>query len=470
MAEQKFTPRAENVLRLAQETALELGHGYVGCEHILLGLLREDGGAACRALGEAGVTEEQLREQLVRTVGHGLSGSLPSQGLTPRARSAVEMAVAEAMRFASPRIGTEHLLLGLLRDGGNMAVRLLAAAGADPKRLYAAVVRRINETPRTAAKEGNRMLRENESGKRGRGLAEFAHDLTAMARMGQLDPVIGRDTEITRAVQILSRRTKNNPVLIGEPGVGKTAVAEGLAQKIAAAEVPDELMDKRLLSLDLSAMVAGTKYRGEFEERVKALLDEVRREGNVILFLDELHTIVGAGSAEGAVDAANILKPALGRGELRVVGATTLAEYRRYIEKDAALERRFQPITVGEPTEEQALAILRALRPRYESHHRLKISDEALAAAVTLSRRYITGRFLPDKAVDLMDEAASRVRMGTRPDSPELRAMEAKVAEAERDRAAAVAEQNYERAAMLRDVEHSCREQAEQEREALRRA
>ena len=289
-------------------------------------------------------------------------------------------------------------------------------------------------------------------------------------RMGQLDPVIGRDTEITRAVQILSRRTKNNPVLIGEPGVGKTAVAEGLAQKIAAAEVPDELMDKRLLSLDLSAMVAGTKYRGEFEERVKALLDEVRREGNVILFLDELHTIVGAGSAEGAVDAANILKPALGRGELRVVGATTLAEYRRYIEKDAALERRFQPITVGEPTEEQALAILRALRPRYESHHRLKISDEALAAAVTLSRRYITGRFLPDKAVDLMDEAASRVRMGTRPDSPELRAMEAKAAEAERDRAAAVAEQNYERAAMLRDVEHSCREQAEQEREALRRA
>ncbi len=314
------------------------------------------------------------------------------------------------------------------------------------------------------------MLRENESGKRGRGLAEFARDLTAMARMGQLDPVIGRDTEITRAVQILSRRTKNNPVLIGEPGVGKTAVAEGLAQKIAAAEVPDELMDKRLLSLDLSAMVAGTKYRGEFEERVKALLDEVRREGNVILFLDELHTIVGAGSAEGAVDAANILKPALGRGELRVVGATTLAEYRRYIEKDAALERRFQPITVGEPTEEQALVILRALRPRYESHHRLKISDEALAAAVTLSRRYITGRFLPDKAVDLMDEAASRVRMGTRPDSPELRAMETKAAEAERDRAAAVAEQNYERAAMLRDVEHSCREQAEQEREALRRA
>ncbi len=470
MAERKFTPRAEQVLRLAQEAALELGHGYVGCEHILLGLLREDGGAACRALCEAGVTEEGLREQLVRLVGRGLSGSLPSQGLTPRARSAVELAAAEAMRFGSQRIGTEHLLLGLLRDGGNMAVRILAAAGADPKRLYAALTQQINETPRTAAKEGNRMLRENEGGRRGRGLAEFTRDLTAMARAGQLDPVIGRDAEIARAVQILSRRTKNNPVLIGEPGVGKTAVAEGLAQRIAAAEVPDELLDKRLLSLDLSAMVAGTKYRGEFEERVKALLDEVRREGNVILFLDELHTIVGAGSAEGAVDAANIIKPALGRGEIRVVGATTLAEYRRYIEKDAALERRFQPVTVGEPTDEQALAILRALRPRYENHHRLKISDEALSAAVTLSRRYITGRFLPDKAVDLMDEAASRVRAGAQPESPELRAMEAKAAEAERDRAAAAAEQDYERAAMLRDVEQNCREQAKQEREALRRA
>ena len=410
MAEQKFTPRAENVLRLAQETALELGHGYVGCEHILLGLLREDGSAACRALGEAGVTEEQLREQLVRTVGHGLSGSLPSQGLTPRARSAVEMAVAEAMRFASPRIGTEHLLLGLLRDGGNMAVRLLAAVGADPKRLYAAVVRRINETPRTAAKEGNRMLRENESGKRGRGLAEFARDLTAMARMGQLDPVIGRDTEIARAVQILSRRTKNNPVLIGEPGVGKTAVAEGLAQKIAAAEVPDELMDKRLLSLDLSAMVAGTKYRGEFEERVKALLDEVRREGNVILFLDELHTIVGAGKTEGSMDAGNLLKPLLARGELHCIGATTLDEYRQYIEKDAALERRFQPVQVDEPTVEDTISILRGLKERYEIYHGVRIHDNALVAAATLSARYITDRFLPDKAIDLVDEACAMIR------------------------------------------------------------
>ena len=462
MAEQKFTPRAENVLRLAQETALELGHGYVGCEHILLGLLREDGGAACRALGEAGVTEEQLREQLVRTVGHGLSGSLPSQGLTPRARSAVEMAVAEAMRFASPRIGTEHLLLGLLRDGGNMAVRLLAAAGADPKRLYAAVVRRINETPRTAAKEGNRMLRENESGKRGRGLAEFARDLTAMARTGQLDPVIGRDTEITRAVQILSRRTKNNPVLIGEPGVGKTAVAEGLAQKIAAAEVPDELMDKRLLSLDLSAMVAGTKYRGEFEERVKALLDEVRREGNVILFLDELHTIVGAGSAEGAVDAANILKPALGRDELQIIGATTLEEYRKYIEKDAALERRFQPVRIAEPTPEQSLLILRGLRERLEAHHRLHITDDALRKAVALSVRYIGDRWLPDKAIDLVDEAASRVRMQALVQPERVHALEMQLTNVTADMESAVRAQDFERAARLRDREQKLRTELEQ--------
>ena len=468
MNDRKFSLKAEHVLRCAQAAAGELGHGYVGCEHLLLAMLREEDDAACRALNASGVYEPAVRERMIEKLGRGTAERSTVQGLTPHARCAVELAVGEAMRTGGGEIEAGHLLLGILRDSGNMAVRLLRSLGVDTKKLYSDTLRAMSLSPRKLPLPEVRASRAE--AKNGKTLLEFSRDLTAMAREGRLDPVIGREKEIARALRILTRRTKNNPVLIGEPGVGKTAIAEGLAEKIAAGDVPEELIDKRILLLDLSGMVAGTKYRGEFEERIRAVLDEVRRDGNVILFIDELHTIVGAGSAEGAVDAANILKPALGRGELRVVGATTLAEYRRYIEKDAALERRFQPITVGEPTEEQALAILRALRPRYESHHRLKISDEALAAAVTLSRRYITGRFLPDKAVDLMDEAASRVRMGTRPDSPELRAMEAKVAEAERDRAAAVAEQNYERAAMLRDVEHSCREQAEQEREALRRA
>ena len=468
MNDRKFSLKAEHVLRCAQAAAGELGHGYVGCEHLLLAMLREEDDAACRALNASGVYEPAVRERMIEKLGRGTAERSTVQGLTPHARCAVELAVGEALRAGSGEIEAGHLLLGILRDSGNMAVRLLRSLGVDTKKLYSDTLRAMSLSPRKLPLPEVRASRAE--AKNGKTLLEFSRDLTAMAREGRLDPVIGREKEIARALRILTRRTKNNPVLIGEPGVGKTAIAEGLAEKIAAGDVPEELLDKRILLLDLSGMVAGTKYRGEFEERIRAVLDEVRRDGNVILFIDELHTIVGAGSAEGAVDAANILKPALGRGELRVVGATTLAEYRRYIEKDAALERRFQPITVGEPTEEQALAILRALRPRYESHHRLKISDEALAAAVTLSRRYITGRFLPDKAVDLMDEAASRVRMGTRPDSPELRAMEAKAAEAERDRAAAVAEQNYERAAMLRDVEHSCREQAEQEREALRRA
>ena len=468
MNDRKFSLKAEHVLRCAQAAAGELGHGYVGCEHLLLAMLREEDDAACRALNASGIYESAVRERMIEKLGRGTAERSTVQGLTPHARCAVELAVGEALRAGSGEIEAGHLLLGILRDSGNMAVRLLRSLGVDTKKLYSDTLRAMSLSPRKLPLPEVRASRAE--AKNGKTLLEFSRDLTAMAREGRLDPVIGREKEIARALRILTRRTKNNPVLIGEPGVGKTAIAEGLAEKIAAGDVPEELLDKRILLLDLSGMVAGTKYRGEFEERIRAVLDEVRRDGNVILFIDELHTIVGAGSAEGAVDAANILKPALGRGELRVVGATTLAEYRRYIEKDAALERRFQPVTVGEPTEEQALAILRALRPRYESHHRLKISDEALAAAVTLSRRYITGRFLPDKAVDLMDEAASRVRMGTRPDSPELRAMEAKAAEAERDRAAAVAEQNYERAAMLRDVEHSCREQAEQEREALRRA
>ena len=334
--ENQFTPRAEEALRLAQEAAEEMGHGYVGTEHILLGLMREEDGIAHRVMREYGMTEDMICTVLERSVGKGLSGAAPSQGLTPRAKSAVELAVSEAMRMGAACIGTEHLLMGLLREGSNMAIRVLETVGIDPKKMYSSIVQKINEGPRAAA-GGSMPLSHREDGKKGKTLAEFTRDLTEAARQGKLDPVIGREKEIQRVIQILSRRTKNNPVLIGEPGVGKTAIAEGLAQRIAAADVPEELLDKRVLSLDLSGMVAGTKYRGEFEERIKKTIDEVKKAGNVILFIDELHTIVGAGSAEGAVDAANILKPALSRGEIRVVGATTLNEYRKYIEKDAAL-------------------------------------------------------------------------------------------------------------------------------------
>ena len=461
MNAEKYTQKTLDAVKTAQSMAQENGNQYLTPEHLLYALVDQDGGLIASLFGKMGVDCDGLLSELDTLIRRlpKVSGGSGEVYASPETGKILNLAEKTAEKLHDDYISVEHLMLAIFSEGTSDVKQLLQSHGITRSR-FTDELSKVKTTPVTSDNPEETYD----------ALKKYGTDLVERARSKELDPVIGRDAEIRNVIRILSRKTKNNPVLIGEPGVGKTAVAEGLAQKIAAAEVPDELMDKRLLSLDLSAMVAGTKYRGEFEERVKALLDEVRREGNVILFLDELHTIVGAGSAEGAVDAANILKPALGRGELRVVGATTLAEYRRYIEKDAALERRFQPITVGEPTEEQALAILRALRPRYESHHRLKISDEALAAAVTLSRRYITGRFLPDKAVDLMDEAASRVRMGTRPDSPELRAMEAKAAEAERDRAAAVAEQNYERAAMLRDVEHSCREQAEQEREALRRA
>ena len=409
MNENKFTPRAEEALRLSQESAEELGHGYVGSEHLLLGLLREEEGLAHRVLTEYGLTDEMILSVLRRSVGAGLAGTAPSQGLTPRAKGVVELAVSEAARMGSPMIGTEHLLMGILREGGNMALRILRTVGVDPKKMYSSIVQKINEAPKAAP--AGTVSSAKDSGKKGSALEEFTRDLTESARAGRLDPVIGRDEEIRRVIQILSRRTKNNPVLIGEPGVGKTAIAEGLAERIAAADVPEELLDKRVLSLDLSGMVAGTKYRGEFEERIKKTIDEVKKAGNVILFIDELHTIVGAGSAEGAVDAANILKPALSRGEIRVVGATTLDEYRKYIEKDAALERRFQPVLVTEPTVEDTIAILRGLKEKYEIHHGVRITDAAIVAAAELSNRYISDRFLPDKAIDLMDEAASRLRI-----------------------------------------------------------
>ena len=468
MNENKFTPRAEESLRLAQEAAQDLGHGYVGCEHLLLGLLREEEGIAHRVLSEYGLTDEMITGILQRSVGQGTSGDAPSQGLTPRAKSVIELAVGESHRMGAGYIGTEHLLMGLLREGSNMAVRILRTVGVDPRKMYASVQQKLSETsPHTVTSGAGTPNKENK--KTGKTLEEFTRDLTEAARQGKLDPVIGRDKEIQRVVQILSRRTKNNPVLIGEPGVGKTAIAEGLAQRIAAADVPEELLNKKLLSLDLSGMVAGTKYRGEFEERIKNALDEVKKDGNVILFIDELHTIVGAGSAEGAVDAANIIKPALGRGEIRVIGATTLNEYRKYIEKDAALERRFQPVTVGEPTAEDTVAILKGLRDKYEAHHKLTITDEALEAAVTLSRRYINDRFLPDKAIDLMDEAASQVRMKAESASPDLKSLEEKIAALRREKSEAIAAQDYEKAAQLRDIEKNYTDQVEIERDNWRR-
>ena len=464
MNENKFTPGAEEALRLSQEAAGELGHGYVGTEHLLLGLIREGAGIAHTVLTEAGLTDDMIVEIIKTSVGAGLPGSNPAQGLTPRAKHVVEIAMEDSIRGGYNYVGTEHLLAGILREGNNMAVRILRTAGVDAKHLYTALMQKLSDSPRGRSGDAAKAAAKDDGGKT-KTLKEFTRDLTADARAGKLDPVIGRDSEIQRVIQILSRRTKNNPCLIGEPGVGKTAIAEGLARKIVLGDVPDDLLDKRLLSLDLSGMVAGTKYRGEFEERIKKVLEEVQKAGNVILFIDELHTIVGAGSAEGAVDAANIIKPALGRGEIQVIGATTLNEYRKYIEKDAALERRFQPVQVGEPSREASLEILKGLREKYEQHHKLHITDEALEAAVNLSARYINDRFLPDKAIDLMDEAASRVRMEAEELSPELKSLEEKINALVKDKEAAIAAQDYEKAAQLRDIEKNYRDQVELERE-----
>ena len=464
MNENKFTPGAEEALRLSQEAAGELGHGYVGTEHLLLGLIREGGGIAHTVLTEAGLTDDMIVEIIKTSVGAGLPGSNPAQGLTPRAKHVVEIAMEDSIRGGYNYVGTEHLLAGILREGNNMAVRILRTAGVDAKHLYTALMQKLSDSPRGRSGDAAKAAAKDDGGKT-KTLKEFTRDLTADARAGKLDPVIGRDSEIQRVIQILSRRTKNNPCLIGEPGVGKTAIAEGLARKIVLGDVPDDLLDKRLLSLDLSGMVAGTKYRGEFEERIKKVLEEVQKSGNVILFIDELHTIVGAGSAEGAVDAANIIKPALGRGEIQVIGATTLNEYRKYIEKDAALERRFQPVQVGDPSREASLEILKGLREKYEQHHKLHITDEALEAAVNLSARYINDRFLPDKAIDLMDEAASRVRMEAEELSPELKSLEEKINALVKDKEAAIAAQDYEKAAQLRDIEKNYRDQVELERE-----
>lgn len=464
--ELKFTQRAQTALRLAQESATELGHGYVGSEHLLLGLLREGRGVGARVLLAAGLEAEALRTAITRAVGVGAMGNLPSQGLTPRCKHIIEVALSEANRLGQSYVGTEHLLLGLLQEGDGVALRVLSACGQDPQRLGVDLAAAMGgEIPPPFHSPGRaRPERDYSTGPDSKLLEQFSRDLTRMAHSGLLDPVIGREAEIERVIQILSRRRKNNPALIGEPGVGKTAVAEGLARKMAAGDVPEDLRSKRLLSLDLSSMVAGTKYRGEFEERVKNILSEVIRLGNVILFIDELHNIVGAGSAEGAIDAANIIKPALGRGEIQVIGATTTDEYRRYIEKDAALERRFQPVTIPEPSEETAEAILRGVRDRYEAHHKLRITDEAIRAAVVLSVRYLADRRLPDKAIDLIDEAAARVRLAQQSAPPALRDLEERVASTRREKEEAIRSQDFEKAAMLRDAESDFRRELDRQR------
>ncbi|MBM6680779.1 ATP-dependent Clp protease ATP-binding subunit [Pseudoflavonifractor capillosus] len=458
MADNRFTSTALGAIRLAQENAARLGHSYVGSEHLLLGLASQEYSMASRLLREAGADSQTLRAAIAQLVGTGVPNRTLHQGLTPQCCQVIQRAAAESRRLHQTSVSAEHLLLGLLKEPNCSAVRLLADCQVDSSRLYQAVCASLGgeENPlRSIRREPERVSGDT------RQLDQCARDLTRMAADGRLDPVIGREEELRRVIQILSRRTKNNPALIGEPGVGKTAVVEGLALAIADGTAPAHLLGRRVCALDLSAMVAGTKYRGEFEEKLKHVLQEVRRAGNIILFIDELHTIVGAGSAEGAIDAANILKPALSRGEIQVIGATTLDEYRKYIEKDSALERRFQPITVREPTREQTLAILKGLRGRYESHHHLTITDRALETAVDLSIRYLPQRFLPDKAIDLVDEAAAQARLSARALPPELRQLEERAVQAGRQLAQAIRKQDFEEAAMLRDAEGDFRRELE---------
>ena len=447
---QRFTDDAQRVLSFAQEAALELGHDYVGTEHVLIGLTKVKNGVAAKALEELNIVTEDIFEAVEEQVGRG-NKKATSIYMTPRVKNVLELAVQVANRMNHNYVGTEHILLGLLSDGGGVAVGVLRAMNIRTDDIVEAIRHILGSST-----NGNHSGQEgaNNNGDLG-DLADFGTDLNESAKQGKIDPVIGRDTEIQRVIQILSRRTKNNPVLIGEPGVGKTAIAEGLAQRIVNGNVPEILRNKRIISLSISSMLAGAKYRGEFEERLKKAIDEVQQHDDMIIFIDEIHTLVGAGATEGAMDAANILKPALARGEFQVIGATTLDEYKKHIEKDAALERRFQPVQVGEPNEEDALEILRGLRDRYEAFHKAKITDEALKAAVTLSSRYITDRFLPDKAIDVVDEAASKVRMKVFSAAPDVKALEDRLNTVKKEKEAAVTSQDFEKAAKLRDEEQA---------------
>ncbi len=467
MFEQKLTERARAAINLAGQSAMELGHDYIGTEHLLLGLIKEGNGVAAGVLNENGITAERVTDKIGELVGIEAPMGDTTITFTPRTKSVLERSYTESLRFGHSYIGTEHILISLMRETDSFAVRIMLELGANLQKIYNDIIKLVNEA--NGSPESNENI-PGENAKRGGGktptLDKYGRDLTKMAKELKLDPVIGRDDTIERVIQILSRRTKNNPCLIGEPGVGKTAVAEGLAQKITQGFVPEILKNKKVITLDLSSMIAGAKYRGEFEERLKSAMDEIRKDGNIILFIDEIHTIVGAGAAEGAIDAANILKPALARGEIQVIGATTIEEYRKYIEKDAALERRFQPITLAEPTVEESIQILKGIRDKYEAHHRVKITDEAIEQAVKMSVRYISDRFLPDKAIDLIDEAASRIRIKNMTAPPDVKEIEDKISAVRKEKEAAITAQDYEKAATLRDKEKELSDELKKEKES----
>ena len=459
-----FSENSTRALNLALEAARQFGHGYIGTEHLLLGLLRADGGVSSKVLLDAGLTDEFVVERIKENVGVGVPSDVSGQDMTPRLKRILERSFVEARRTGNYIIGTEHILMSLLEEPNCQAVEIIESAGIDIRSLYSDVIESMGlsaagDTDRDGQKHGTA---KKSGGKNTPNLNSYGTDLTEMVRENKIDPIIGRGTEIERVIQVLSRRTKNNPCLIGEPGVGKTAIAEGLAQHIIEGSVPEPLKNKRVVTLDIASMIAGSKYRGDFEERLKNVIEEVKKEGNVILFIDELHVLVGAGSAEGAMDAANILKPSLARGEIQVIGATTLDEYKKHIEKDAALERRFQPIIVSEPSEEDAIAILKGIRDKYEAHHGVKISDEAIESAVRLSSRYIRDRFLPDKAIDLMDEAASKLRMKNLTAPPDMKSKEEEIKRVAGEKENAVRNQDFEKAATLRDKEKALASELEE--------
>ena len=459
-----FTQKANEAMNLSIESAAEMGHTYIGTEHLLLGLLKEQTGVAAMALAECGLKEESLKEKIENTIGKGVKTSLTPEDFTPRTKRVMQTAVITSAQVGHNFVGTEHLLVALLSERDSYAVKFMEELSVSVNSVLAVLKASLNDDSQKEF-SGSSDDKNKDSKAKNKNLEKFGRDLTEAAEKDEIDPVIGRENEIRRVIEILSRRTKNNPVLIGEPGVGKTAVAEGLALKIAKGEVPELLKDKKVFSLNLTGMIAGTKYRGDFEERIKGVIDELKKDKNTILFIDELHTIVGAGSAEGSADAANILKPTLAKGDFQVIGATTLNEYRKHIEKDSALERRFQPVKVGEPTKDEAKEILKGLRDKYEAHHKVKISDEAIDAAVELSVRYIQDRYLPDKAIDLIDESASRLRLKEQTAPPELKETEDEIAKLEIEKAEAVSNQDFERAAKVRDKQKSLKEYLEAEKE-----